>query len=92
MRFFTIASALIGAVAANDIAARWVTASASASASVCVPSTVTVTVTAISGNGKSSNGTAATPTPTKALYVNGADSVTYGAWTIAAGIAAALLI
>lgn len=97
MRFFTVASALIGAVAATNLEARHVTASASvsasASASVCPPaSTVTVTAWGPPPGGKGTNGTAATPTPTKALYVNGADSITYGAWTVVAGIAAAMLI
>jgi len=99
MRFFTVASALIGAVAANNLEARWPavthSASVSASASACPPaSTVTVTAWGPPPGGKGSwgNGTAATPTPTKALYVNGADSITYGAWTVVAGIAAAMLI
>jgi len=95
MRFITIASALIGAVAANNLEARHITASASASASAsaCPPaSTVTVTAWGPPPGGKGSNSTLPTPTPTKALYVNGADSITIGAWTMFAGIAAAMLI
>lgn len=92
MRFFTVAAALVGAAAANNLEARWITTSSSSSmAPSCTPATVTVTV--YPGGGKSSNSTGtAGPTPTKALYVNGADSLTYGAWTAILGVAAAMLL
>lgn len=92
MRFITVASALVGAAMANDIEARWlVTSSSSSVAPTCTPVTTTCTVTVTAWGGKGSNGTAASPTAT-GYYVNGADSVTYGAWSIVAGIAAAMLL
>jgi len=89
MRFFAITSALLGAaMASNELEARWkVTSSSSvatASAS-CVPVTTTCTVTVTAWGAK--NTTAAT-----GYYVNGADSITYGAWSVVAGMAAAMLL
>jgi len=88
MRFFALTSALVGAAMANDLEAPWkVTSSSSvatASAS-CVPVTTTCTVTVTAWGAK--NTTAAT-----GYYVNGADSITYGAWSVVAGMAAAMLL
>jgi len=93
MRFIAITSALIGAAMAGEIEARWATtSSAPASTSSCAPKTVTVTVWGSSGSGKGSNSTSPSPTATGHYYVNSADSVTYGAWTVVAGIAAAMLL
>jgi len=97
MRFFAITSALVGAALANDLEARWaVTSSSSAPATTsscaAVTTTCTVTVTAWGGSGKGSNGTQPTPTATGHYYVNGAGTVTYGAWSVVAGIAAAMLM
>jgi hypothetical protein len=60
MRFITIASALIGAVMANDIEARHlITSSSSSVAPTCTPVTTTCTVTVTAWGGKGSNGTVA---------------------------------
>jgi len=95
MRFFAITSALIGAAIASDLEARKVTTSSAAlTTSSCAPvtTTCTVTVTAWGGPGKGSNSTSPSPTATGHYYVSGADSVTYGAWSVVAGIAAAMLL
>jgi len=96
MKFFAAATALIGAVAASNIEARWATTSSS---SVCTAATTTTTVTVTAwgappagGKGSWGNGTAPTPTPTKVLYHGGASSVTYGGLSVVVGLAAAMLL
>jgi len=89
MRFFAVTSALVAAVLANDLEARhYITSSSSvatASAS-CVPVTTTCTVTVTAWGAKNTSASAT------GYYVNGADSVTYGIFSVVAGLAAALVL
>jgi len=88
MRFFALTSALVGAAMANNLEARWLTTSSSvatASAS-CVPVTTTCTVTVTAWGAKN------TSAPATGYYVNGAGATTYAAWSVVAGLGAALLL
>jgi len=98
MKFFAVATALIGAVAASNLEARHMTTSSSSS-SACVAATTTATITVTawgappgSGKGSWGNGTAPTPTPTKVLYHGAGSTVTYGGLSVVAGLAAALFL
>jgi len=96
MKFFAVATALIGAVAASNLEARGMTTSSS---SMCTAATTTATITVTAwgappagGKGSWGNGTAPTPTPTKVLYHGAGSTVTYGGLSVVVGLAAAMLL
>jgi len=87
MRFFAVASALVGAaMAAHELEARHMTTSSASASASCVPVTTTCTVTVTAWGAKNTSASAT------GYYVNGAGATTYAAWSVVAGLGAALLL